>query len=80
MKISIEILILAAAFGSAGLGRWDEAVQGLASKGLNEGQLQAATLLLTTPNHVVEVQGFAGTGKTFILHGDGRNGRNPAPK
>lgn len=45
----------------------DEAVQGLAGKGLNEGQFQAATLLLTTPNQVVGVQGFAGTGKTFML-------------
>lgn len=35
--------------------------------GLNPGQREAATLILTTANRIVGVQGLAGTGKTFML-------------
>ncbi|KAB2837568.1 AAA family ATPase, partial [bacterium] len=35
--------------------------------GLNQGQREAAALILTTQNRVVGVQGLAGTGKTFML-------------
>lgn len=45
----------------------ESASQGLRDRGLNEGQKQAATLILTTQNQVVGVQGLAGTGKTFML-------------
>lgn len=34
---------------------------------LNDGQRQAATLMLTTTNRVVGVQGYAGTGKSHML-------------
>jgi len=39
-------------------------LQGL---GLNQGQQEAAALILTTKNRVSGVQGLAGTGKTFML-------------
>ncbi len=35
--------------------------------GLNQGQQEAAALILTTQNRVVGIQGLAGTGKTFML-------------
>ncbi|WLI87829.1 MobF family relaxase [Massilia sp. R2A-15] len=35
--------------------------------GLNEGQLAAASLILTTSNRVVGIQGYAGTGKSHML-------------
>ncbi len=39
----------------------------LQEKGLNEGQSNAAHLILTTKNRIVGIQGLAGTGKTFML-------------
>src|SRR5690606_6676798 len=39
----------------------------LQGAGLNRGQQEAASLILTTPDRVVGVQGLAGTGKTFML-------------
>lgn len=36
-------------------------------KGLNQGQKEAAGLILTSKNQIVGVQGLAGTGKTFML-------------
>lgn len=34
---------------------------------LTKGQYEAATLMLTSPNRTIGVQGYAGTGKTFML-------------
>ena len=34
---------------------------------LTEGQFNSSKLILTSPNRAVEVQGYAGTGKTFML-------------
>jgi len=39
----------------------------LLNRGLNDGQRKAATLILSTRNQIVGVQGLAGTGKTFML-------------
>ncbi|HCU23921.1 MAG TPA: hypothetical protein DF383_02800, partial [Deltaproteobacteria bacterium] len=39
----------------------------LQGTGLNQGQREAAALILTTQNRIVGVQGLAGTGKTFML-------------
>ncbi len=39
----------------------------LKARGLNQGQRKAVTLILTSHNRVVGVQGLAGTGKTFML-------------
>jgi conjugative relaxase-like TrwC/TraI family protein len=38
-----------------------------ATSTLNEGQLSSAKMILTTPNRVVGVQGFAGVGKSHML-------------
>lgn len=38
------------------------------TKDLNEGQKQAAELILTTKDQFIGVQGYAGTGKTFMLN------------
>lgn len=35
--------------------------------GMNEGQHRAASLICTSKNQIIGVQGFAGTGKTFML-------------
>lgn len=43
---------------------FDRAIQG---SGLNEGQSAAAKLILTTRDRFVGIQGYAGTGKTFML-------------
>lgn len=39
----------------------------LKGRGLNRGQKEAVTLVLSSPNRVMGVQGLAGTGKTFML-------------
>jgi conjugative relaxase-like TrwC/TraI family protein len=39
----------------------------LKDRGLNDGQRNAAELILTSNNRIVGVQGLAGTGKTFML-------------
>src|SRR5262249_17034466 len=39
----------------------------LKDRGLNLGQKEAVTLVLTSSNKIVGVQGLAGTGKTFML-------------
>ena len=41
--------------------------EGLQASSLNPGQRQAVTLIATSPDRVVGVQGRAGTGKTFML-------------
>jgi conjugative relaxase-like TrwC/TraI family protein len=40
----------------------------LARSGLNDGQLAAAVLVLSTEERIVAIQGAAGTGKTTMLH------------
>ncbi len=45
----------------------EEAKIAIDQRGLNEGQRNAARLILTSPNQIVGVQGLAGTGKTFML-------------
>lgn len=44
-----------------------EAQERLAGRGLNQGQQEAAAMILSANDRVVGVQGYAGTGKTFML-------------
>ena len=56
----------------SGRGKLDAIVRqnwlsGMEGDTLNKGQREAVQLILTSPNRVVGVQGFAGTGKTHML-------------
>lgn len=45
----------------------EQALEHMEGKGLNRGQLDGATLILSSPNRVIGIQGFAGVGKTTLL-------------
>ena len=46
----------------------DAVEKALQDKGLTEGQRRAVTLMLTSPDRIVGVQGKAGTGKSYMLN------------
>lgn len=69
--IKIEKNILQIEAEGRGLSRsilkLEKAQEYLENSGLNEGQKNAAQLILSNHNRIVGVQGLAGTGKTFML-------------